>query len=410
MPISDTFSQTYERYAALLRDQQLPAMVVDVDAFDRNLTHVLAQLPASMTLRPATKSIRVRALLERVRARAGKKLQGFMCYCTQEAAKLSERGFDDLLVAYPPWQRGDLRLAASLSAQDHIIVLATDSEAAIERIEHAAAEARATIAVAMCIDMSLRLFGENLHIGVRRSPLRQVDQVLAMARFIAARKHVRLDGLLLYEAQVAGLPDRVPGLSLQNWPKQWLRRHSMAEVAQRREQIVQALRRDGHALRFVNGGGTGSLSQTAREQGVVTEVTVGSALFKPHLFDNFSDAHMQPLLPSAFFALEVTRVPGENWRTCQGGGYVASGQMGQDRLPIPWLPHGLALLPHEGVGEVQTPLRLPSGLRLDQGDPVLFRHAKAGELAERFNSVLLVAGDRIVDKVPTYRGEGWNFW
>lgn len=409
MPVSANFSQTYERYAGLLRDQPLPAMVVDLEAFDHNLQHVLAQLPPDMTLRPATKSIRVRALLERVRAQAREKLIGFMCYSTQEAAKLNDLGFDDLLVAYPPWQRSDLQLAAKFSAQNQVIVLATDSQAAVERIAQAGADSNAIIRVALCIDMSLQMFGGGVHIGVRRSPLRQPDQVLELARFIAKQAHVKLDGLLLYEAQVAGLPDRLPGQPLQNWLKQKLRRHSMAEVAQRREQIVRTLRLDGHELRFVNGGGSGSLGQTAQELGVVTEVTVGSALFKPHLFDHFSDAHMQALIPAAFFALEVTRAPGDRWRTCHGGGYVASGQAWQDRLPQPWLPHGLTLLPHEGAGEVQTPLRLPPDLQLNQGDPVLFRHAKAGELAERFNEVLLVRGDKIVDKVPTYRGEGWNF-
>ena len=38
-----------------------------------------------------------------------------------------------------------------------------------------------------------------------------------------------------------------------------------------------------------------------------------------------------------------------------------------------------------------------------------FRHAKAGELCERFLTLHLLAGDRIVDQVPTYRGEGRCF-
>ena len=43
------------------------------------------------------------------------------------------------------------------------------------------------------------------------------------------------------------------------------------------------------------------------------------------------------------------------------------------------------------------------------GDRVFFRHAKAGELCERFDVVHLVRGDEIVDTVPTYRGEGKTF-
>ena len=40
------------------------------------------------------------------------------------------------------------------------------------------------------------------------------------------------------------------------------------------------------------------------------------------------------------------------------------------------------------------------------GDPVFFRHAKAGELAEHVTEYLLVRGDRIEDRAPTYRGLG----
>jgi D-serine deaminase-like pyridoxal phosphate-dependent protein len=43
------------------------------------------------------------------------------------------------------------------------------------------------------------------------------------------------------------------------------------------------------------------------------------------------------------------------------------------------------------------------------GDPVFFRHAKAGELAEHFAEYLLVRGSRIEGRVPTYRGMGKCF-
>jgi D-serine deaminase-like pyridoxal phosphate-dependent protein len=67
------------------------------------------------------------------------------------------------------------------------------------------------------------------------------------------------------------------------------------------------------------------------------------------------------------------------------------------------------LLAAEGAGEVQTPVRVPAGLHLELGAPVIFRHAKAGELAERFDHYLLVRGDRVVERVPTYRGQGGCF-
>jgi D-serine deaminase-like pyridoxal phosphate-dependent protein len=84
--------------------------------------------------------------------------------------------------------------------------------------------------------------------------------------------------------------------------------------------------------------------------------------------------------------------------------------VGEDKLPVPFLPHGCSLLPLEGAGEVQTPLKLPGECpALDLGDPIFFQHAKAGEITERFNSLSLAEGDRIVDRVETYRGEGKAF-
>ena len=88
---------------------------------------------------------------------------------------------------------------------------------------------------------------------------------------------------------------------------------------------------------------------------------------------------------------------------------MASGEPGWDRLPVPWWPQGLSLLKMEGAGEVQTPLRCPSDVSLVVGDPVFFRHAKAGELAERFNEYLLIREGKLVAVEPTYRGEGRCF-
>ena len=92
-----------------------------------------------------------------------------------------------------------------------------------------------------------------------------------------------------------------------------------------------------------------------------------------------------------------------------GGGWIASGPPGLDRQPTLSWPRGLRTNPREGAGEVQTPVlgSAAHGLRL--GEHVWFRHAKAGELCERVNTLHLVSGADIVEQVPTYRGEGHAF-
>ena len=138
----------------------------------------------------------------------------------------------------------------------------------------------------------------------------------------------------------------------------------------------------------------------------VTDIAAGSGFYGPTLFDAYG--HFQPR-PAALFALPVVRLPSPGVATVLGGGYHASGAAGVDRLPAPHLPAGLRLDPQEGAGEVQTPVLGRAAEELRIGDRVYFRHAKAGELCERFDTLHLVDGEQIVASVPTYRGEGKTF-
>ena len=166
---------------------------------------------------------------------------------------------------------------------------------------------------------------------------------------------------------------------------------------------MRALENLGHQLRFVNGGGTGSIEITIQDSSV-TELTVGSGLYSPGLFDHYANFRH---LPAAGFALPVVRVARPGIYACAGGGYIASGPTASDKQPTPYLPPGIKLMKLLGAGEVQT--SITSDLTLKIGEPVFFRHAKAGELCERFNSLHLVRGGKIEAIVPTYRGQGQCF-
>ena len=183
-----------------------------------------------------------------------------------------------------------------------------------------------------------------------------------------------------------------------------MQRRSAAELAVRRAAIAAAVR-EVTPIEFVNGGGTGSIAATAAES-AVTEVGAGSGLYQPMLFDAYRSFSG---LPAALFALPVVRRPGTGVATVLSGGYLASGPGNASRMPRPHLPAGLKLDRDEGAGEVQTPVlgKAADGLRI--GDRVWFRHAKAGELCERFNELHLIEGSAITASVPTYRGEGKAF-
>jgi len=390
-------------WTALLAGEPLPAALVDLDAFDHNLA-LLTELACATgrTVRVASKSVRVPALLERALAQPG--VAGLMTWSVREMAWLAEQGFDDMVAGYPVARPDEAALFGDLAARGTRAVAMVDHPDQVDLLARAGLMARAEIPLCIDVDASWRP-AASLHFGARRSPLRNGRAVGSLAAHIAAAEGVRLVGLMAYEAQVAGIRDANPGKRLLDPVLGLIKARSIPLAAARRAEAKAAVEATGQSLDFVNGGGTGSVLST-REDPAVTEITVGSGFLCSHLFDGYRDI---PLQPAAFFALAVVRASDPGFLTCAGGGYIASGAPGPDRLPIVHSPPGLCPVDLEGFGEVQTPLRLPSGTSLSLGSPVICRHAKAGELFERFDNVLLVGEDRAPTRVPTYRGLGGCF-
>jgi D-serine deaminase-like pyridoxal phosphate-dependent protein len=185
----------------------------------------------------------------------------------------------------------------------------------------------------------------------------------------------------------------------------YLKRKSLPKIAQRRAKCLAVFKNKGIELQFVNGGGTGSIESTLKEK-EITEITVGSGFFQSHLFDNYTNFTHRP---AVFYALRIVRNPKTHVFTALGGGYIASGATDSNKQPQPFWPEGMKLIKNEGAGEVQTPFEYRGKIPLKVGDLVFFRHAKAGELCERFNELILVRNGNIEQIVPTYRGEQKSF-
>ncbi|MET9843494.1 amino acid deaminase/aldolase [Streptomyces ossamyceticus] len=389
----------YDRATAHL---DAPLAIVDLDAFDANADD-LARRAGGKPIRVASKSVRCRALLERVLAREG--FQGIMSFTLAESLWLARSGFDDILLAYPSADQdafaelaGDPKLAAAVTVM-------VDDPAHLQLIENSRRGGTEVVRVCLELDTSLKLLGGRVRIGARRSPLHSPEQVAEVARAVAERPGFKLVGIMAYEGHIAGVGDSVAGRPLRSRAVRLMQATAKRELAARRAEVVRAVRRVAPDLEFVNGGGTGSVQHTAAE-GAVTEIGAGSGLYVPRLFDNYTSFSGRP---AALFAMPVVRRPGVGVVTVLGGGYPASGAAGPDRLPVPYLPEGLKYDPQEGPGEVQTPLLGAPADDLLLGDKVWFRHAKAGELCERFDVLHLVEGDEVTATVPTYRGEGHTF-
>jgi len=391
-----------DRYDHATADLEPPFAIVDLTAFDANAA-ALAARAAGKPIRVASKSVRSRDLLRR--ALAGSGWRGVMAYTLAEALWLARTGVsDDILVAYPTADRAALRALVADPALAAAITLTVDSVDQLDFVDTTVGPAHEPVRLSLELDASWRLAGGRIHIGVRRSPVHTAAQAGALARAIAGRRGFRLVGLMAYEAQIAGLGDAPAGQVLRGAAIRAVQRRSLPELIARRGAAVAAVREHAE-LEFVNGGGTGSLAATAADP-AVTELTAGSGLYGPTLFDAYRAWRPQP---SAFFALSVVRRPGPGVATVLGGGWIASGQTSRIRQPSPWLPGGLALTGMEGAGEVQTPVVGPGADSLRIGDRVWFRHAKAGELCEHLDALHLVSGDTIDGTAPTYRGEGKAF-
>ncbi|MBC6460440.1 amino acid deaminase/aldolase [Actinomadura sp. HBU206391] len=390
-----------QRYDATTSGLEPPFAVVDLDAFRANAADLVRRAKGK-PIRLASKSVRCRALIERVLAMDG--FAGIMAFTLPEALWLSEkRVSDDILVAYPTTDQAALgKLAADERAAATVTVM-------VDSIEHLDLIDQATggrpIRVCLDIDAAFRALGGTVRIGARRSPVHTPQQAATLAAEITGRRGLNLVGIMAYESQIAGVGDIPPGRPARGRMIRAMQSRSRIELARRRAAIVKAVHAVWPDLEFVNGGGTGSVEMTASER-AVTEVAAGSGLYQPHLFDHYSNFRGRP---AALFALPVVRRPSPGVVTCLGGGYMASGPGDKVRLPQPYLPTGLAFDGNEGAGEVQTPLLGSTADLLNVGDRVWFRHTKAGELCERFTELHLIENNRVIGAVPTYRGEGHAF-
>ena len=382
-----------------------PCAVIHLGALAHN-AHDMLRRAVGKPIRVASKSVRVREVLASVLALPG--YAGVLAYTLSEALWLAADepgwpGIRDVVVGYPTAERAAIaRLATSpeLAAR---VTLMIDSVGQLDLVDAVVPPGRRErIRVALELDASWA--GPAGRIGVWRSPVHTPAAARSLAEHIARRPGFSLVGMMSYEAQIAGQGDDPVGRPAFARTVRWMQRRSKAELIERRAAAVASVREIAQ-LEFVNGGGTGSLEFTSADPSC-TEIAAGSGLFGGHLFDGYRG--FRPA-PATAFALSVVRRPRRETATVLGGGWIASGPPGADRMPRPVWPQGLEFAPREMAGEVQTPLSGAAAETLRPGDRVWFRHNKSGELSEHVNAFALVGDAGVVGEVPSYRGEGKAF-
>ncbi len=403
-------SINYPAWQRILKDKKLPAAIVNLDAFDHNVDK-LAELvgKSGKTMRIATKSIRVPDLILRALTKYPEIFKGVMCFTAEEASFLHTLGIDDLLVAYPTVQQSDLNMLRELHESGAKVSLVVDSVDQMKLVSEAMKELKTPFPVVIEMDMSLRPMRDLVHLGVRRSPVRTTDDLRTLLKASRDYPNLQVIGVMAYEAAVAGLTDNNPHKKMLNPVATLVRKMVISYAAKLRAEVPKIFEEVGIPLKIFNGGGTGSINYAVNEKDL-TEVTMGSGLLCSHLFDYYSNLKDTFYFePSIYFALQTTRTSDPGYITCLGGGYIASGEPGWDRVPKPVMPEGLKLTSSEACGEVNTPMVVTGAITPPLGGPTLFRPAKAGELAERFNEYLLVSDEQVTGQAKTYRGMGKCF-
>jgi len=398
---------SYQKVKELLNDKNYPLAILDLDALDKNY-EIFARVAIEQRkkIRIASKSLRLPFLLRYLQEKNRGLISGIMCYRIKEAEYLFGLGFKDLLIAYPEVSRQNLDLLAKITKNGAKATIIVDSAEHLELLEECGKRHDVVLGIVIELDGSLRIFDGKVNLGVRRSPIHNLDALAKILQLLKEKKNIQLTGLMLYEAQVAGLADESPWNRLQNPFKKRIKKISIPRAEEFRTQAVELLKKEGFSPEIINGGGSGSIFSSVQDK-TLTEVTVGSGFVCSHLFSYY---HGLPLTPALFFAIQAVRKPDDEHITCCGGGFIASGSMGMDRLPEVFLPQGIKPTSLEGFGEVQTPFRImDQKIRVNTGDPIILRHAKAGELAEHFNAYYLLRNNELIGEEKTYRGLGFNF-
>ena len=392
----------YTYYREIFRGSIFPLAFLDMDMLDANID-AMASRAGGKIVKIITKSVRSVGVIKYILKRRPDIYKGVATYYPEEAIHLFESGIDDIVIVYPYCNIKQMDKVAAAIKKGAVIKLMIDDIKQAESASIAAVNNK--IEFEICIDMDMSTKHPSLYFGVYRSPLRTPEEVVTLADKVSRLPGLKITGLMGYEAQIAGVGDKVPGMELQNILIKNLRKLSFSKLTKRRISAYKALIRAGYDIKDLYGGGTGSIELTRTEE-PLTEITAGSGFYSSGVFDYYSDFRH---LPAAGFALEITRIPEPGIYTAAGGGYIASGAVGPAKQPFPYLPEGIKFIEKEGCGEVQTPFYYKGKENLSIGDPVFFRHSKSGELCERFKELHLVRNGKVIDKTPTYRGEGQCF-
>lgn len=237
---------------AALADVDTPALVVELDPFERNLKRMQESLAGSrLKLRPHAKTHKCAEIALRQMALGA---VGICCQKTSEAEALVEAGVPDILIANEVVGPAKLKRLAALSKQARIAVCTDDADN-VRALNAAAGESGTTLEVLV-----------EINVGANRCGVAPGEAALTLARQIAGSPHLRFGGLQAYQG------------SAQHVRKVEERRAAIEKAAADVQRTRELLDRAGIGCAKVTGAGTGTYLFEAAS-GVYDELQAGSYIF-----------------------------------------------------------------------------------------------------------------------------------
>ena len=235
-----------------LDEVDTPALIIDLDAFERNLARLPQRITGSkVRLRPHAKTHKCPVIALQQIAR------GAVGVCVQkvgEAEAMVYGGVPDVLVTNEIVGRPKLRRLMALAPIARVGVCA-DDKGQIDALEAAAGEAGVTMPVYVEVNM-----------GGNRCGVEPGEPALNLARHVADQPHLSFAGLQAYHGSAQ---------HLRGWEE---RRGAIAQAAEKAGHTRELIEKNGLSCPVVTGAGTGSFEfETA--SGVYTELQCGSYIF-----------------------------------------------------------------------------------------------------------------------------------
>ncbi|MCJ2184500.1 DSD1 family PLP-dependent enzyme [Novosphingobium sp. 1949] len=356
-----------------------PALLLDLDRFERNLARMAAHAHAAgVALRPHAKTHKC-AEIARAQIAAG--AVGLCCAKLGEAEALADAGLDGLLVTSPQVTPDAFARLIALSARAAGTRAVCDDPRIAKAMGAAAQAARAELAVLVDLD-----------VGQGRSGCASVEDALALARRIAATPGLRLEGIQAY----AGHAMHITGSAA--------RRAELERVARRVAGLRDALTAIGLAPGIVTGGGTGSFGIDAG-LGVFTELQVGSYVFMDREYDDIwtEAGESAPFEPALTLLATVTSANHPSHCTIDAGCKALATDAGLPRV-IAGAPAGTR---YAFFGDEQGRLIYPEGITraLAPGDRVVLQPAHCDPTVNLHDTLHAVRGGALAASWPiTARG------